>query len=501
LSKANQIRQKAQEFLGKGHIDKAIQEYRRLLTIESKNPNLYNELGDIFLRAGDKAQAVQNFEKAATIYEKVALYNNAVAVCKKILRVDPEKTDTMFRLGELRAKQKLTGEAVSFFAQYVEAVLENPQALLTKSQKDVDLMLELMPSNEAVMAKAVEIYEQLGMKLKTIQLYRKLITMAAREGDSKKQVRYEQRVGELKADLSAAELEGLREGEAAAEAEAEAAKPAGEAEDTPAADAAAEGGASVEPAEVPPSDSTAETPDTEDVMTGDEVEADGGGDASEAEAGAEEARSPDESGVDEAVEEAEMVAAMSQGREPFVQGDSFVDRRKPAEDADATLAGESDSAAPTQEGTAPDGSEEAPSHPERGQTLAEEITSDVEKDDLRSHYDLGMAYLEMGLYTEAIREFQIASRAQEFQLSSMEMIGYCFLKCNQPRLAVKQLTHALEIEKATGAGSLGIHYNLGLAYEMLGEFETAREHFEEVYVIDMSFRDIAEKMKKFSTVT
>jgi hypothetical protein len=36
---------------------------------------------------------------------------------------------------------------------------------------------------------------------------------------------------------------------------------------------------------------------------------------------------------------------------------------------------------------------------------------------------------------------------------------------------------------------------------MLGEFETAREHFEEVYVIDMSFRDIAEKMKKFSTVT
>jgi hypothetical protein len=66
---------------------------------------------------------------------------------------------------------------------------------------------------------------------------------------------------------------------------------------------------------------------------------------------------------------------------------------------------------------------------------------------------------------------------------------------------VKQLTHALEIEKTTGAGSLGIHYNIGLAYEMLGEFETAREHFEEVYIMDMSFRDVAEKMKKLSTVT
>ena len=112
-----------------------------------------------------------------------------------------------------------------------------------------------------------------------------------------------------------------------------------------------------------------------------------------------------------------------------------------------------------------------------------------------------MAYLEMGLYTEAIRDFQIASRAPELQLSSMEMIGHCFLKHGQPRLAVKQLTHALEISKAAGAESLGIHYNLGLAYEMLDELEAAREHFEEVYILDMSFRDVDDKIKKLTTVS
>jgi tetratricopeptide (TPR) repeat protein len=133
--------------------------------------------------------------------------------------------------------------------------------------------------------------------------------------------------------------------------------------------------------------------------------------------------------------------------------------------------------------------------------LVEEITSDVEMNDLRSHYDLGMAYLEMGLYTEAIKDFQIASRCADLQLSSMEMIGYCFLKHGQPRLAVKQLSHALEIAKASGAENLGIHYNLGLAHEMLGELPTAREHFEEVYIVDMSWRDDADKMKKLSTVS
>ena len=490
MSKANQIRQKAQEFLSKGHIDKAVQEYRRLITIESKNPNLYNELGDIYLRAADKAQAVQNFEKAATIYEKVALYNNAVAVCKKILRVEPEKIDTMFRLGELRAKQKLTGEAVTFFTQYVEAILENPQTLLPGSQKDVDLMLDLMPSNEAIIAKAVEIYEQLGMKLRTVELYRKLVAFAAQEGDSKRQAHYAHRMEEIKSGLSPEERENLKEAEAGAEGAPEGAAPtAGETAPSTADIPPAEPDFD-EPAAAPPADSVTVPPDVEPARAA-------------AEAGAEEEKQDEpnvDAGVDEAVEEAEMVAAMSQGREAMGSSGSFVDRQKPSGFGTSAIEKEVPSGGTQRSFAAPPVATPSETVTDRGETFTEEITSDVEKDDLRSHFDLGMAYLEMGLFNEAIREFQIASRAQEFQLSSMEMIGYCFIKCNQPRLAVKQLTHALEIEKATGTGSLGIHYNIALAHEMLGEFETAREHFEEVYIMDMSFRDVAEKMKKFSSV-
>lgn len=496
MSKANQIRQKAQEFLSKGHIDKAIQEYRRLLTLESKNPNLYNELGDILLRTGDKAQAVQNFEKAAVIYEKVALYNNAVAVCKKILRVDPEKIDTMFRLAELRAKQKLTGEAVSYFTQYIESVLENPQALLPKAQKDVDLILELMPANGTVLERSIEIFEQLGIKLRTAVLCRRLAVIAAQEGDSKKQAKYTRKIEEIKAALSPAELEGLREQEEAAGGEMPAAVPAeaGDAQPAPsnAPDAAddSDGRAAAAGAEALPQPSEAEA----------------GSAASAVEAGSPAGAGYD-SVVDEAVEEAEMVAAMSQGRAPFTPGGAFVERRKPAAENPPEIANEDPPASTAPASPNPPVADVAPVSDIRpaGSTriegLAEEITSDVEKDDLRSHYDLGMAYLEMGLFTEAIREFQSASRAEEFQVSSMEMIGYCFLKCNQPRLAVKQLTHALQIEKATGAGSLGIHFNLGLAYEMLGELDAAREHFEEVYIMDMSFRDVADKMKKLSAVS
>jgi tetratricopeptide (TPR) repeat protein len=133
--------------------------------------------------------------------------------------------------------------------------------------------------------------------------------------------------------------------------------------------------------------------------------------------------------------------------------------------------------------------------------LASEITSDVEENDFRSHYDLGMAYIEMALYTESIKELQISSRSEQLQLRSLEMIGHCFLLLENPRLAVKQLNRGLEIAMNTGGDNLGIHYNLGLAYEALEEPDKAREHFEEVYIVDVTFREISNKMKKYSTVS
>jgi tetratricopeptide (TPR) repeat protein len=507
LSKASQIRQKAQECLSKGQIDKAIQEYRRLLSIESKNPNLYNELGDIYLRASDKAQAVQNFEKASTIYEKVALYNNAVAVCKKILRIEPERADTIFKLSELRAKQKLEGDAVTFFSQYVECVLANPQSLLQGAQKSVERMLELMPTSEPILANVVEIYEQLGLKLKTAELCSKLSSMAQERGDSKKQVLYSRKAEELKSGLAPEEREEMGrivpDGGGAPAVSASAEGNASEAEQSP-----PEGTGLEEPSETASAAPEDSSPEKEKPSHEFENRAPDSG--------------PAEGDIDptvrEAVEEAEMVAAMSGGQEPFEHGaGSCEGSKRVRKEAPFSARAETKPAvSPAKEAkpVAPPAKEEhravfAPAAGEpAGQTssdgpnnLAEEITSDVEKDDLRSHYDLGMAYLEMGLYTEAIKDFQISSRYAELQLSSMEMIGYCFLKHNQPRLAVKQLTHALEIAKNSSAENLGIHYNLGLAHEMLGELGAAKEHFEEVYIIDMAFRDVSEKMKKLNTAS
>ncbi len=517
MSKASQLRQKAQNFLKKGRLDKAIEEYQRLIQVESRNPNLYNELGDLFLKAGDRIQAVSSFEKASVNYEKVALYNNAVAVCKKILRVVPNRLDTIFKLGELKAKQKFKGEAASYFSQFLKGVLAGAPGAQEGLQRKLDLMLEFVPDREELVSAAADVYRQLGFKVKAAQLLTDLVSRLEECGESTRAESYQGTIDSLKSSLSSEELSELDEQ----------------------LSAAADDGAD----RVDEVDSTVgkviETSKRLDALEREDADAHtvGGGDAGSApviadtglpsaerhdvaSTGASSGGSTDESGAAGTVSASTTDAddGSHRSRESVVSSGEAgsLAEKEGAETAGRTMqevaveepspaagdAAAADDGTAVEEDTMPVDGQGA--EPELGEfsgdalDLAREITSDVEEDDYKSHYDLGMAYIEMALFDEAVKELQIASRSEQLYLKSIEMIGHCFLMQDNPRLAVKQLQRGLVKAKDAGVESLGIHYNLGLAYEMLEEREKAREHFDEVYIVDVTFRDIAEKMKNYS---
>ncbi|UCF06749.1 MAG: tetratricopeptide repeat protein [bacterium] len=543
MSKSSQLRQRAQSFLKKGNLPKAIEEYRRLLSVESKNPNLYNELGDIHLKANDRQQAVSCFEKAVTNYEKVALYNNAVAVCKKILRIVPNRVETIFKLGELKAKQKFAGEAVNYFSQFMDLTFSGSEVIGGDIQGKIDRMVELVPDNEEVHSKAADAYSRIGMKLKAAELLSALIVSAGERGDSERMKFYQVRIESLRSAMTRDELDEVDRLIERHPAGEESGTPAGE-PDTSTGDIVTAGG----PAETYGDDAIPDedgdlaagaadvqhapegSPDAQPEGSAPMHEGPEAGPAAEVK---QEGDVPEEAAESPAEEfdESEMIAAMDINESPPV-AEQQVQQPEPEEALDKTqvippagkrVSVEADS------GTAPDtqvagggdspeteaeavGVEQADASTdfssmiEEGEDadevaeLTQEITSDIEANDHKSHYDLGMAYLEMALYTEAVKEYQIAARSEQLQLKSMEMIGYCFLQMNKPRLAVKQLVRGLEIAKSVGGDKLGLHYNLGMAYDMLNEPDKAREHYEEVYIVDVTFRDVAEKMKRYSTI-
>ena len=104
---------------------KAIALYREAMRFDERQNDtselgLFNRIGDLHIRLGEVPQAVECYEQAADRYAENGLPTSAVALCNKILRVAPDKTDVFRRLGLLHATTGLLAEARTTTLQYVD---------------------------------------------------------------------------------------------------------------------------------------------------------------------------------------------------------------------------------------------------------------------------------------------------------------------------------------------------------------------------------------------
>jgi len=117
-------------------------------------------------------------------------------------------------------------------------------------------------------------------------------------------------------------------------------------------------------------------------------------------------------------------------------------------------------------------------------------------EDPQAHYDLGLAYKEMGLVDEAIEEFQIALRCGQDRLMVYEELGRCFLLKEKPSIALRVLQQALDSPHESEMDCMGVYYLLGRCHEELGNARAAREAYERVVGLDMQFQDVAERLAR-----
>ena len=119
--------------------------------------------------------------------------------------------------------------------------------------------------------------------------------------------------------------------------------------------------------------------------------------------------------------------------------------------------------------------------------------------DAETHYNLRIAFREMGLLDEAVSEFQkVAKNATEFPpnfLQSCHLLALCFMEKEMPRLAVKWYQRTLEIPDLESETILALHYDLGLAYEQGSDIAADLESFTEVYSQNIDYRDVAERIQ------
>jgi Flp pilus assembly protein TadD len=129
------------------------------------------------------------------------------------------------------------------------------------------------------------------------------------------------------------------------------------------------------------------------------------------------------------------------------------------------------------------------------------VAENVEAEDFEAHYDLGVAYKEMGLVDEAIAQFQKSLRGESHRVRSYEALGQCFVEQKQYPIAAALLQRATEVPGSDDRQLVGVLYLLGFALEHLGRPAEALQYYLRVFAVDIEFRDIAARIAAMGNLT
>jgi tetratricopeptide (TPR) repeat protein len=134
--------------------------------------------------------------------------------------------------------------------------------------------------------------------------------------------------------------------------------------------------------------------------------------------------------------------------------------------------------------------------------IFEEFKKGVEeqavKEDTDTHYNLGVAYKEMGLLDDAIAEFIMTPEDESKFIQSRYMLGLCYMEKGEYQNAIGEIQNALDYSETMGDDTQPIaemRYDLGLAFQGNGNIAGAIAEFQNVAALKPGYRDTAEKLK------
>jgi len=126
------------------------------------------------------------------------------------------------------------------------------------------------------------------------------------------------------------------------------------------------------------------------------------------------------------------------------------------------------------------------------------VKTQVADNDSATHYDLGVAYKEMGLLPDAVAEFEVAGRDPQRECMCFAMIGMIYLEQTQLDRAAEAYVRALSASTKTVEQEMSLYYDLGNVYEMKGKNQDALYYFQKIARRDPGYRDVADRIQQLS---
>lgn len=486
----------ARKFADAGQYVKAIKAWHELLDETPHNDaNVYNTIGDLCLKNKATSDAIDAYSKAARFYLQEGFHLKAIALYKKILKLDPNRAEIYTLLGDLNIVRGLMNNAVADYLSGAKLFLKigkamNALTLFRKITKvdpqnlDMRLRVAELCLKEKLTDEAIEEYLRIGREYQRLgqaeearKLYEQILQVSPGHAEARRRLDNPLESVAETPEPEAPAVEEITVSDTVQSAVAletpAAPEPAPAAGDLAELEVSLEAGAPVfEAATVPAAEPPAEVP-TE--ASGETIEFNVEGLAFEPHEPSPAPAAPPAEGEAPVLEVEEAAANL----ELVAPGLPVVEESAPIVVAEP----------PAVAGSSPaTGAEFEAIFGE----LRKGSTEQVGDEDGETHYDLGVAYKEMGLIAEAIEEFQSAARGPTRFVDACAMIAACYKDQSLNKSAIALLERVLADARCAGPGVPYVKYDLAVLYEEEGFADKAVRLYEEI----PSIRDVEVRLRR-----
>ncbi|MGD0011980.1 MAG: tetratricopeptide repeat protein, partial [Terriglobia bacterium] len=173
--------QEAEKLVIQGKISQAIKRYFDILERDPSDVILLNTIGDLYIRDRNASEGLKQFYRLAEAYVRDGFILKAIAIYKKIVKLEPDSVDPLLKLAELYQTQRLAREARELYYQVAESYKKKKQndKVLETLRKAVQLDVENAPARVRLAA----FCEEIGRKEEATQVYLETAQLASRRGD------------------------------------------------------------------------------------------------------------------------------------------------------------------------------------------------------------------------------------------------------------------------------------------------------------------------------
>ena len=152
----------AEKFVQQGKLPNAIAEYLKVIAEDPKDLTVMNTVGDLYARLGQNTEAIQYFKQVGEAYAGEGFIVKAIAIYKKLTKLNPAATDSVLKLAELYSQQGLHNDARAQYLTIADRCLRSGDE--QQASRIFHKLLELDPENAAMQAKLADLCVKLGKK-------------------------------------------------------------------------------------------------------------------------------------------------------------------------------------------------------------------------------------------------------------------------------------------------------------------------------------------------